>query len=192
MSGPTEHPVDLSKLGARWAERSDPDRVAIPHGEGELPFDLPVTIEVARVMGDFPGKPELGVGPARGLLGWIVEYQAWTLSTTVRIKLYRDPKGLVVEVDGEEVYRQLRPRETSVKEANEVRYRVESRFIDAADLQSGDEVIEEEDGTVSIKRAEEAKHERRAKRVNKRTTAAKRAKEAPAPEPEEEEDIEWE
>lgn len=152
---PTEHPVDLSNIGERWATRSNPDVVGIPHGHGELPFDLPVMMEVARVMGDFPGDPDSGVGPARGLLGWAVTINCFVIGAEIKLKLYRDPHGFAVEVDGEEVTRRILSRDdmATATAARDQRREVETKFVEAVALEPGDEVIEE-DGQVHIVRAE--------------------------------------
>lgn len=144
-------------------------------GEGELPYDLPVNIDVTRVMGtvDHPAA-----GRAEGLLGHIIDIECFTKHRSVQIKLAVDPNSMAVLVDGEEVYRWIQNRDdlptgraifTAQREADE-------RWVDALDLQGGDVVTHADDGIIKVQRA---------KPVKKQQPTA-------TPKPRVEEDIEWE
>lgn len=146
-------------------------------GEGEWPMDCPVKIEVERVMGQMGNEH---IGFASGLLGHIIGMDFYVQKLHVWIKLYRDPVAMTIEVDGEEVYRFVANAADQPVKFNEIRdeiNRVAGHWIEQVDLQGGDEVLEgDTPGTYKINRATEAKHERRAKRVDKRTTAQHKAK----------------
>lgn len=153
--------VDTSKLGERVAERRHPNRSGLPHGNQELPYDLPVNIEVERVLAS------IGDPPAMGLIGWIVELGCFVHGgKNVWIKLYRDPVALVIEVDGEEVWRWVQnPDDQPVKFRQIIDKLSEegNDFVEANDILDGDEVLDGDiPGTYEVKRRRRTKAEKQA------------------------------
>lgn len=84
---PTDHPI--AHEGVERQDRSDPNKVYVT-----APTDVPAYLSYVRVMdGD------------RGLLGHKMLIDAFTMSAKVEIKFIRNPRMMVVYVDGEEVKR---------------------------------------------------------------------------------------
>jgi hypothetical protein len=71
-------------------------------GEGELPSDLPMLIEVERVLGVFRNDE---AGNAEGLMGHIVDIDLPVHGVRLTIKLYRDPRNVIITANEIEVYR---------------------------------------------------------------------------------------
>lgn len=144
-------PVDMSKLGERVAERRSPNKVGLPHGYQELPYDLPVMMEVERVMA------EVGDPPAMGLIGWILEVGCYLHGHhNVWVKFYRDPVALVVEVNGDEVFKWVQHPDDKPAKLRQVIDKMSEdggNFVAANDIEPGDEVLEGDvPGTYEIKR----------------------------------------
>lgn len=159
--------VDTSELGVGHDRiqngQVNPNRVGLGHGHTALPYDLPVDVEIFRVMGDmfddFKGKP------INGLLGHVIELNCWTKGgkprgkggVKIAIKLYNHPDGMTVEVDGKEVFKWVVNREELPVKFSEVLEEVRDvgyRFATSNNLKPGDEVVEV-DGVIDIIRADE-------------------------------------
>lgn len=69
---------------------------------GDWPTDLPVLVEVERVMGIFK-HPE--AGDAEGCMGYIMEMEFPVHGVNLTVKLYREPRGITILANGMEVYR---------------------------------------------------------------------------------------
>lgn len=149
-------PIDRIKNG-----QVNPNRVGLGHGHHEIPYDMPVDVELFRVMGDaFTNHKGEAID---GLLGHVFECKWWTKGAkgervTVTMKSFQEPNGIVVEVNGKQVFKWVQNNEdlpthfnTFLAEAREVG----SRFIAANNLQPGDEVIEGADGVIDIIRADD-------------------------------------
>lgn len=129
-------------------------------GLGDWPTDCPVRIQVERVMGTFRHET---AGDATGLLGHIISQDFYThgvgAGLQVVTKLYRDPKAMVIEVDGVEVYRWIQNRDdlpSRLREQIIEEMRVGAVWAEMVDLQPGDEVLPGEvDGTYTIIRYDE-------------------------------------
>lgn len=192
--------LDTSKVLPGTQERMD--KLGVDHirvqggGEGEMPPDLPMLMYIDRVWGTFSHD---AAGPATGLLGHILDLDFYTMGvgsgTRVMIKLYRDPVAMVVEINGEEVHRFILDPEALPSKATGMiaeMGRVGESFVEQNDIQPGDYCDEDENGLTVITRAEEHKHDRRAKRVEKASKATKKAKQIKREDNNHEEDIEWE
>lgn len=94
----------MPRLQARLAAgHENPVRVS-SGGEDEWPVDLPVRIDVHRVLGKF--KHDLA-GPALGLMGHVIDFDFYSQSTRIVIKSFLYPLGIAVFVNEEEVYRRI-------------------------------------------------------------------------------------
>ena len=69
---------------------------------GDWPTDVPVLIEVERVLGLFK-HPE--AGDAEGVMGYIMEMEFPVHGVNLTVKLYRDPRNVIITANGMEVYR---------------------------------------------------------------------------------------
>lgn len=133
--------------------------VPAAHGHKETPCDFPARLLFNRVYGEFPGTET--VPPANGLLGWTLDIFALTVDNVhVRIKFSRDPRAVVVEVDGEPVHKYVinrdgDPEVTPGKLWREMQAERDGRFVELNELQPGDFVEEDDDGNVVITRNEE-------------------------------------
>lgn len=153
MKGTKTVKADTTKLGERVAGRAHPNRSGLPHGHGELPYDLPVQIEVERVLAP------VGDPPSVGLVGWILEVDCFVHDhTKVWLKMYRDPKALAIEVDGKEVWRWIaHPDDAPVKfhEVREQAARLGNDLAEALELEPGDELLDGElPGTYEVIRGD--------------------------------------
>jgi hypothetical protein len=190
--------VSLDKVGKRTSVRMqpdgkggwevNPDKVGLPHGEGELPYDLLAIIEVERVLG-VVHHPKLP--PVNGLFGHIVSLDYWSLHHKVVIKSFRDPGGIEVLVDGKRVFLAMEDEDErhtfpGSREASDRQMARDSAMAEFLELEEGDEVLDGDDGEIIVKRAK--------KQVAKKVVAKKQvAKKKPAAKPKpKESDIEWE
>lgn len=89
---PKEHPVQIDET-REVPIRDDPNRFFLGHGYKELPFDLPVTVQVVRHVGD--GET--------GLLGWEMVLDVLSRGK-VQLKIIKGG-GMAVLVDGKVVYK---------------------------------------------------------------------------------------
>lgn len=126
-------------------------------GEGEMPTDLPITIEVERVMRPLEGhNPPMVVRTA--VAGHVLRLNLYSVKRMLTVKLFRDPLGFQVLLDGEQMHLEFaNPADMphKVHEVIEEFRRLGGEFVDQVDLQPGDEVIEGDDGELVIVRANE-------------------------------------
>lgn len=92
----TDHPVPISET-RHVPIGVDENRFRLGHGHNELPFDLPMVVEVRRHL-----VPQ-GDPPKPGLAGWTMTADCLTRGT-VKIKIAH-LGGMEVWVDGERVYK---------------------------------------------------------------------------------------
>lgn len=93
----TEHAVEIADT--RHVEvRGDDNRFRLGHGYKELPFDLPVVMEVVRHVKD-------GADGVKKLVGWEVD-MAVLARGHVEVKILH-PAGMAILVDGVVVYRDV-------------------------------------------------------------------------------------
>lgn len=93
----SEHPVEIAET-RQIAVRGDEDRFTLGHGHKELPFDLPVMLQVVRHLKD----TDDGV---KKLVGWEVDMNVLARGH-VEVKILH-PKGMAILVDGAVVYKKL-------------------------------------------------------------------------------------
>lgn len=130
--------------------KENPVRVS-SGGQDEFPIVCPVRIDVARVMGVFEHDT---AGSALGLMGHIIDLDFYTKQSRVKMKMYRDPNALTIEVNDEEVYRWIEnPDDLPIKlpEVIEKMSQEAHDWIDQVNLQPGDEVIEKDGELVIIR-----------------------------------------
>ena len=149
--------VDTSKVLPRIEGRlkNGEKRVyAASTGVGEWPLDSLVRLEVQRMIGVWEHSELPSV---EGLMGHVIDLDYYCQSNRVTIKSYTDPPGLIVEVNGEEVWRWFENPDwrPSGKAAIAESIRRDGEFIAAADLRPGDECVEGEHGEVIVIRADE-------------------------------------
>jgi len=91
----SEHPVQIDETRVTQAQ-NDPDRFFLGHGYKELPFDLPVVMQVVRHV-----KPT--DDGSQKLVGWEVDMDVLARGH-VEVKILH-PKGMAVLVDGIVVFK---------------------------------------------------------------------------------------
>lgn len=136
LAGGTENPVRVSS-----------------GGQDEWPTDCPVRIDVLRVLGVWNHDE---AGPSEGLMGHIIDMDFYTKQTRLEIKMYRDPNAIAVNVNGDEVFRWVEKQGDLPSGPHAIREAInakDSAWVDQVNLQPGDEVLEDDDGTPIIVRA---------------------------------------